>query len=248
MLTQAKYGEALDAAPLSAPQRAVYFANRAAAALKLQQVLLGCPDLVRHTARGADTMPYRSQSRSVSIARVWWSFLSQQHLTGKYVSQFTVTIQTTFSNVCALQWSNAAADCTAAIGIDAVYLKAYMRRATAYEQSDDLERALTDLKKVRKITRGVNRVTPDAGCQCAGVQLSLGRLKKQHHMQATPEAEPGKGLSHPGEDARRSTLQCGTSPTFRTQTSRSWSWTPATRRRWPRLQNWNRWCWSGERR
>ena len=35
---QAKYGEALDAAPPAAPQRAVYFANRAAAALKLQQV------------------------------------------------------------------------------------------------------------------------------------------------------------------------------------------------------------------
>lgn len=29
-------------------------------------------------------------------------------------------------------------------------MKAYMRRATAYEQSDDLERALTDLKKVGK--------------------------------------------------------------------------------------------------
>jgi hypothetical protein len=35
---QAKYSEALDAAPPAAPQRAVYFANRAAAALKLQQV------------------------------------------------------------------------------------------------------------------------------------------------------------------------------------------------------------------
>lgn len=36
--TQAKYSKALDAAPPAAPQRAVYFANRAAAALKLQQV------------------------------------------------------------------------------------------------------------------------------------------------------------------------------------------------------------------
>jgi hypothetical protein len=38
---QAKYTEALDAAPPAAPQRAVYFANRAAAALKLQQVVDG---------------------------------------------------------------------------------------------------------------------------------------------------------------------------------------------------------------
>lgn len=75
VLTQARYGEALDAAPLSAPQRAVYFANRAAAALKLQQVLLCCPDLTRHTARGADTMPYGSQSRSVSICACLVEFL-----------------------------------------------------------------------------------------------------------------------------------------------------------------------------
>lgn len=140
-----------------------------------------------------------------AFAHVWWSFSSQQHLTGKYISQFTVTIQTTFINVCVLQWSNAAADCTAAIGIDAVYLKAYMRRATAYEQSDDLERALTDLKKVRKLTRGVNRVTLDAVLLPAQRMpmrwCALGRLKTQQHMQATPEPEPGKGLSHLGEHA-----------------------------------------------
>ena len=35
---QEKYGEALDQAAPSAPQRAVYFANRAACALKLRQV------------------------------------------------------------------------------------------------------------------------------------------------------------------------------------------------------------------
>lgn len=38
LIVQAKYSKALDAAPPMAPQRAVYFANRAAAALKLQQV------------------------------------------------------------------------------------------------------------------------------------------------------------------------------------------------------------------
>lgn len=35
---QVKYGEALDQAAPLAPQRAVYFANRAACALKLRQV------------------------------------------------------------------------------------------------------------------------------------------------------------------------------------------------------------------
>lgn len=39
-------------------------------------------------------------------------------------------------------------DCTSALAIDGSYVKAYMRRASAYEQSDDLERALADYKKV----------------------------------------------------------------------------------------------------
>ena len=37
---QVKYGDALDEAPKTAPQRAVYFANRAACSLKLRQVRL----------------------------------------------------------------------------------------------------------------------------------------------------------------------------------------------------------------
>jgi Tfp pilus assembly protein PilF len=47
-----------------------------------------------------------------------------------------------------MQWSDAAVDCTSALGIDGSYVKAYMRRASAYEQSDDLDRALADYKKV----------------------------------------------------------------------------------------------------
>jgi hypothetical protein len=54
-----------------------------------------------------------------------------------------------------LQWSDAAVDCTSALAIDAGYVKAYMRRASAYEQSDDLERALADYKKVRSSRRRV---------------------------------------------------------------------------------------------
>lgn len=184
-----------------------------------------------------------------AFAHVWWSFSSQQHLTGKYISQFTATIQTTFINVCVLQWSNAAADCTAAIGIDAVYLKAYMRRATAYEQSDDLERALTDLKKVRKITRGVNRVTLDA------VLLPAQRMSMRWCATFSwPPEKPAAHAGHPrarqgSEPPWRARTQCtqGGPPCsaeyhrhFEFTTSRSWSWTPATRRRWPRLQNWNR--------
>jgi hypothetical protein len=54
-----------------------------------------------------------------------------------------------------LQWSDAAVDCTSALAIDAGYVKAYMRRASAYEQSDDLERALADYQKVRSSRRYV---------------------------------------------------------------------------------------------
>lgn len=48
-----------------------------------------------------------------------------------------------------LQWSDAAVDCTSALAIDGGYVKVYMRRASAYEASDDLERALADYKKAR---------------------------------------------------------------------------------------------------
>ena len=63
----------------------------------------------------------------------------------------------------ALQWSDAAVDCTAALAIDGGYVKAYMRRASAYEQSDDLERALADYKKVLFCHKS-------AGSQTLGVQ------------------------------------------------------------------------------
>ena len=79
---QAKYSEALEAAPPGAKERAVYFANRAACQLKLKQ------------------------------------------------------------------WGPAAADCTRALEVDPAYQKALLRRCTAYEELDDLDRALTDAKKV----------------------------------------------------------------------------------------------------
>ena len=79
---QAKYSEAAEAAPPGAKELAVYFANRAACQLKLQQ------------------------------------------------------------------WGPAAADCTRALEVDPAYLKALLRRCTAYEELDDLEKALTDAKKV----------------------------------------------------------------------------------------------------
>jgi len=85
---QEQYSKALDRAPVSDPQRAVYFANRAACALKLKQ------------------------------------------------------------------WSDAATDCTAAVAADDKYVKAYLRRATAYEEADDLERSLADYKKVLELDPG----------------------------------------------------------------------------------------------
>ena len=47
------------------------------------------------------------------------------------------------------QWGPAASDCTRALEVDPAYLKALLRRCTAYEELDDLEKALTDAKKVR---------------------------------------------------------------------------------------------------
>ena len=82
--TQAKYSEALEAAPPGAKERAVYYANRAACQMKQKQ------------------------------------------------------------------WGPAAADCTRALEIDPAYVKALLRRCTVYEELDDLERALTDAKKVRR--------------------------------------------------------------------------------------------------
>ena len=79
---QEKYGEALGAALDGAPQRAVYFANRAACQLKLKE------------------------------------------------------------------WGAAASDCTRALEIDPVYLKALARRCAAYQELDDMDRALSDAQKV----------------------------------------------------------------------------------------------------
>jgi len=47
------------------------------------------------------------------------------------------------------QWGPAASDCTRALEVDPAYLKALLRRCTANEELDDLEKALTDAKKVR---------------------------------------------------------------------------------------------------
>lgn len=46
------------------------------------------------------------------------------------------------------QLEEAAQDCTAATNIDQGYLKAWIRRSTAYEQLNQYERALGDAKKV----------------------------------------------------------------------------------------------------
>lgn len=50
-----------------------------------------------------------------------------------------------------MQWSDAATDCTAAVAADDKYVKAYLRRATAYEEADDLERSLADYKKASAV-------------------------------------------------------------------------------------------------
>ena len=46
------------------------------------------------------------------------------------------------------QWSDAIVDCTSAVAVDPDYVKAFLRRATAYEESDDLEHSYSDYQKV----------------------------------------------------------------------------------------------------
>ena len=145
LYTQAKYSEALDAAPPAAPQRAVYFANRAAAALKLQQVSGGTPVAqCRPVLRVLDhlvNVTHAAAGRVMSMSQT-----AMRRCLLRKASPLCDMLRHT--DLVVLQWSDAAVDCTSALAIDAGYVKAYMRRASAYEQSDDLERALADYKKV----------------------------------------------------------------------------------------------------
>ncbi|KAK9832169.1 hypothetical protein WJX74_001349 [Apatococcus lobatus] len=65
------------------------------------------------------------------------------------------------------QLEEAAQDCTSATNIDQSYLKAWIRRSTAYEQLNQYERALGDAKKVAELDpsnqnaqQNVQRLTP----------------------------------------------------------------------------------------
>lgn len=87
-LIQEKYTGALEAAPATAKERSVYFGNRAACLMRLED------------------------------------------------------------------YAEAAQDCTAALDIDETYSKVWLRRATAFEALDDLERALSDVKKAIEVDPG----------------------------------------------------------------------------------------------
>ncbi|KAK9805260.1 hypothetical protein WJX72_009420 [[Myrmecia] bisecta] len=65
------------------------------------------------------------------------------------------------------QFAQAARDCSAAIDLDPTYLKAWLRRCTAYGELDDLDRALADASKIVELDPGnagavatVRRLTP----------------------------------------------------------------------------------------
>jgi hypothetical protein len=82
-----------------------------------------------------------------------------------------------------LQWSDAAVDCTAALAIDSGYVKAYMRRASAYEQSDDLERALADYKKVGK---SAGRRLPASQAESAALHTHAAYVRVGAHAHPAP--------------------------------------------------------------
>eukprot|EP00898_Chlorokybus_atmophyticus_P004709 jgi/Chlat1/5239/Chrsp33S05086 len=52
------------------------------------------------------------------------------------------------------QYANAAKECSSAIKIDASYVKAYIRRANAYEKLDDIDKVYEDWKKVKELDPG----------------------------------------------------------------------------------------------
>ncbi|VVC31541.1 Hypothetical protein CINCED_3A004394 [Cinara cedri] len=79
-----------------------------------------------------------------------------------------------FPNYRAILFSNRAAakstihiesaiqDCTRAIELDPVYLKAYIRRSKLFERNDKLDEALEDLKKVLEIDRNYTEAAYNA--------------------------------------------------------------------------------------
>jgi tetratricopeptide (TPR) repeat protein len=68
------------------------------------------------------------------------------------------------------EYENAASDCSNAIDLDPTYLKAYMRRAMAYEQLEEYDRGLDDAQHILKSIDSTNgfakayvaRITPIA--------------------------------------------------------------------------------------
>eukprot|EP00798_Chlamydomonas_sp_ICE-L_P019061 gene19061-25665_t len=100
-----KYWAAVDAAPPSAPQASIYFANLAAVDLKDKKPA----DAVHHCSSALDLDP-------------------------TYMK--------------AIMPAGAVHHCSSALELDPTYVKAIMRRITAYEELDDLDKALADAQRV----------------------------------------------------------------------------------------------------
>ena len=70
------------------------------------------------------------------------------------------------------QYQEAVKDCSSAIDLDGEYLKAWHRRARAYEGLDDMDRALRDVQKVISISSTLQVILPMNFHVCCH-QLSL---------------------------------------------------------------------------
>jgi len=76
-------------------------------------------------------------------------------------------------------------DCSAAVALDENYVKAYLRRANSYQQSEQYEEAVRDLEKVYKLQKTVDH---KRFLQEAKVQLKNSKLKDYYKILGVEKA------------------------------------------------------------
>ena len=80
-------------------------------------------------------------------------------------------------------WKEAIRDCTDALEMDPEYIKALLRRATAYEALDDLEHTLADYQKVGICIMALCGDTQCQACLLSHAQPCLHPESNRIHVQ-----------------------------------------------------------------